>query len=71
MAARKPKEPPPKKSRSGPSGPSQTDEQRAERGIGRLTLRVAQSTIDKLTRESERRGLSRAALFEALVNGFK
>jgi hypothetical protein len=68
MAKKKtPKEPKPKKSRSGPSGPNQTDEQRAERGLGRLTLRVSQSSIDKLTREAERRDCTRGALFEKLV----
>ncbi len=68
MAKKKtPKESPPKRSRSGPSGPNQTDEQRAERGLGRLTLRVSQVSIDKLAREADRRECTRGALFEKLI----
>jgi|GEM_PF-6682720 len=72
MASRKPTkatpEPTPRKSRSGPSGPSLTEERRAERGIGRLVLRVAQKKLDKLEREAEKRGVSRSALIEELLD---
>ncbi len=70
MAPRKTKtvEPVPRKSRSGPSGPSWTDEKRAENGIGRLTLRMAQKKLDKLSREAQRRGVSRAALIEQMID---
>jgi len=56
---------------SGSSGASQTDLERAERGLGRLTLRVSQASIDKLTAKAEQLGCSRGALFESLVETLK
>lgn len=56
---------------SGASGPSQGDDDRAARGIGRLTLRPSQKAIDKFTAEAKRIGCSRVALFESMVAGIK
>lgn len=44
------------------SGPSLTDERRAELGYGRLTLRLPQVALDRLARLAEQAGVSRAAL---------
>ena len=55
---------------SGASGASQTDEDRAARGLGRLTLRVSQTALDKFKAESQRIGCSQAALFESLASKF-
>lgn len=49
------------------SGPSLTDEQRAERGIGRITLRLPQLVLDLLSAESRRSGHSRAELVESMI----
>lgn len=56
---------------SGASGPTQRDDERASRGLGRLTLRPSQKAIDKFSAEAERIGCSRVALFEAMVAGIK
>lgn len=56
---------------SGASGPSQGDDDRAARGIGRLTLRPSQKALDKFTAEARRIGCSRVALFESMVAGLK
>ena len=52
---------------SSTRGTSLSDEDRATRGLGRLTLRLRQSAIDRLTAEAERVGCSRATLVESLI----
>lgn len=55
---------------SGASGPSQSDEARVERGLGTIKLRLPQSVLDKLERDAERVGCSRAKLIESLVMSY-
>jgi len=57
--------------RGGVSGVSQTEQERAGRGVGRLNLRIAQSAIAKLDRDAKRIGCSRAKLIESLIVGFE
>ena len=56
---------------SGKSGTTLSDEQRAERGIGRLNLRISQAAINKLDRDAKRIGCSRAKLIETLIQAAK
>jgi hypothetical protein len=58
MAAKK------KKSRSGTV---LTDAQRAEYGMGKLTLRLEQDTIDELTKQAKAANVSRGELVDSWV----
>jgi hypothetical protein len=49
------------------SGPSQTDQSRAERGIGRITLRLPETVLGQLEALAAARGLGRAELVAELV----
>lgn len=49
------------------SGPSLTDERRAELGYGRLTLRLPQAALDVLNAESARTGVARARILELAI----
>ena len=49
------------------SGPSLTDERRAELGYGRLTLRLPQAALDRLARLARQKGVSRAALLASWI----
>ena len=51
------------------SGPSLTDERRAELGYGRLTLRLPQAALDALNAESTRTGVSRSRILELAILG--
>lgn len=53
--------------KSGKSGDPLSEEQRAERGIGRLNLRISQTAIDKLDRDASYQGCSRSKLIEMLI----
>jgi hypothetical protein len=63
MAAKKT----PKKSRSGPSGPSLTDEQREELGQGRMTLRMPLDGFKTLKAAAKREGKAPGVLVYELV----
>jgi predicted HicB family RNase H-like nuclease len=49
------------------SGTILTDAQRAEYGMGKLTLRLEQKTIDELTRLAKAAGISRGELIDSWV----
>lgn len=51
------------------SGPSLTDERRAELGYGRLTLRLPRSALDALNEESARTGVARSRILELAILG--
>lgn len=52
---------------AGRSGESLTEEQRAERGIGSIKVRLPLTVLAKLDRDAKRIGCSRAKLIETLI----
>ena len=55
------------KKRKVTSGPSQTEEQRAANGWGRLSLRLRTKTLDKLEALVESSGCTKSQLIETMI----